>query len=60
MSNQAPIGSVWRLKADTKGRLWKVTGRKPGGVVEYEQVGRAVFGQSYLRNWLQNAELVEA
>lgn len=58
-ANQAPIGSVWRFKTDTKGRTWKVTDRKPGGVVEYAQIGRAVTGQSYLRDWLRNAEMVE-
>lgn len=57
-ASQAPIGSVWRFKSDTKGRTWEVTGRRPGGVVEYKQVGRAVFGESYLRNWIRNAEMV--
>lgn len=58
VTNQAPIGSVWRFKAETKGRTWKVTGRRPGGVVEYMQVGRAVTGEIYLRDWLRNAEMI--
>ena len=58
--NQAPIGSRWAFNADTKGRVFVVTDRKPGGVVEYKQEGRAYFGGSYLRNFLANAHCVGA
>lgn len=54
--NKAPIGSRWVLKTDKTRRVWVVINRKPGGVVEYRQEGRAVFGQDYLRNWLLVAE----
>lgn len=52
---QPKIGSRWTLNLDSKGRVWVVTGNKPGGVVEYRQEDRAVFGQSYLRDWYVNA-----
>lgn len=56
--NQAPIGSRWVFNAETKGRVFVVTDRKPGGVVEYKQEGRDYFGRSYLRHFLQNAKFV--
>ena len=55
MTNQAPIGSRWVFKAETKGRVFVVTERKPGGVVCIKQEDRAYFGQSYLRDFLRNA-----
>lgn len=60
MTNQAPIGSRWVFKADVTKRVFVVTGRKPGGVVECQQEGRAYFGSSYLRDWLRNAERIDA
>jgi hypothetical protein len=54
--SQAPVGSRWTWKGDTKGRVFVVTGRRPPGVVEWKQEGRAYSGESYLRNWLVNAD----
>ena len=56
--NQAPVGSRWMFNAETKGRVFVVTDRKPGGIVEYQQEGRAYFGRSYLRQFLANAHFV--
>ena len=56
--NRAPVGSRWRLNADTKGRVFVVTERKPGGVVEYKQEDRAYFGRSYLGQFLENATFI--
>jgi hypothetical protein len=56
--NQAPVGSRWVFNAETKGRVFVVTDRKPGGIVEYQQEGRAYFGRSYLRQFLANAHFV--
>lgn len=53
--NRAPVGSRWVFNADTKGRIFVVTDRKPGGIVEYKQEDRAYFGRSYLRDFLINA-----
>ena len=53
--SQAPIGSRWVFNTETKGRVFVVTERKPGGVVCIQQEGRAYFGQSYLRDFLVNA-----
>lgn len=58
--NKAPIGSRWVLKTDKTRRVWVVIDRKPGGVVEYQQEGRAVFGRDYLRNWLENSTYIGA
>ena len=56
--NQAPIGSRWAFNADTRGRVFVVIDRKPGGVVEYKQEDRAYFGSAYLRNFLAAAHFV--
>lgn len=60
MANKAPVGSKWTFKSDEAKRVWVVTDRKPGGVVEYKKDGRARFGHCYLRDFLANAELVSA
>jgi len=60
LENKAPIGSRWKFRSDTTDRVWVVTDRKPGGVLEYKQENRARFGQCYLRDWLVNAEPLAA
>lgn len=55
IKNQAPVGSRWQFNNERNGRVFVVTGRKPGGVVEIKQEDRAYFGQSYLRDLLRNA-----
>ena len=56
--SQAPIGSRWKFKTETRGRIFVVTGRKPGGVVEIKQEDRACFGQAYLANFLACADRI--
>jgi hypothetical protein len=56
MTTKVTIGSRWRFKDDD--RIFVVSGRRPGGFVEYRQEDRAVFGMSHLRHWLENAEQV--
>lgn len=58
--SQAPVGSRWAFNTETQGRVFVVTARKPGGVICIKQEGRFVFGESYLRDWLRNATLLEA
>lgn len=53
--SQAPVGSRWQFKTESRGRVFVVTDRLPGGVVCIKQEGRAYFGQAYLRNFLANA-----
>lgn len=53
--SKAPVGTRWQFNTEKRGRVFVVTGRKPGGVVEIKQEGRAYFGQSYLRDFLRNA-----
>lgn len=55
MTSKTPIGSRWRFNTETKGRVFVVTGQKPGGVVEIKQEDRAYFGQAYQRNFLASA-----
>ena len=56
--NQAPVGSRWTFGADSKGRVFVVTERKPGGVVEYKQEGRAYFGSARLQDFLADAKRI--
>ena len=58
--NQAPVGSRWTFGADSKGRIFVVTERKPGGVVEYKQEGRAYFGSARLKDFLADARCIGA
>lgn len=58
-SNKAPVGSRWQFNTEKKGRVFVVTDRRPGGVVEIKQEDRAYFGQSYLRDFLANATRLE-
>lgn len=44
------------FNTDKKGRVFVVTERKPGGIVEYKQEGRAYFGRAYLRDFLADAQ----
>lgn len=41
-----PVGFQWR---DQNGKMWVVTGTRPGGVCEIHQVGRFVSGEMYSR-----------
>ena len=40
------VGFQWRNAA---GKVWVVTGTRPGGVCEIYRVGRAVSGETYTR-----------
>jgi len=42
---QIPIGFQWRHIAS--GKVWVVTGLRPGGVCEIHRVGRSVTGETY-------------
>lgn len=48
----APIGSRWRLKAETKGRVFYVLEKKPFGRIELAQEGHPVFSQTTMQELL--------
>ncbi|GIK44899.1 MAG: hypothetical protein BroJett012_08020 [Betaproteobacteria bacterium] len=47
-----PVGSRW--KAGTSDRVWVVLGRKPFGKLEIQEEGRAYFGETYQRMFLES------
>ncbi len=57
--NKAPVGSRWTFTNDKTARVFVVTDRKPGGVVEYKQEGRCYFGSSYLPDFLKDAKCID-
>lgn len=56
MEAKAPVGSRWKAKLETKGRVFVVIERKPFGVVEIKQEDRAYFGRTTLKGLLANFE----
>lgn len=47
-----PVGSRWR--AGTSNRVWVVVERKPFGRLGIQEEGRAYFGETYQRMFLES------